>query len=93
MEREEIRRLMDALTRRVSLESEDARAVVFDAPDEAALVADGFDAACMRRMLASPWWPEMIEEIVETPEFCGAEESPAEAHRQKDCPESRQDRG
>ena len=81
MDKKEIRRLMDELSGRVTLASSEGRELRFDPPDEAALVALGFDERAVGRMLSAEWWPEMIAEIVETPEFCGADEPPAEVLR------------
>lgn len=81
MDKKEIRRLMDELSSRVTLESEDSREVRFDPPDAATLISLGFDESAVGRMLSARWWPEMAEEIVETPAFCGADEAPAEVLR------------
>ena len=49
--------------------------IVFDQPDEAEMVAAGLDPTGVQRILAAPWWQEMVEDIVETPEFCDPGES------------------
>ena len=74
MDKDETRRLMQELERRVELVDAGSRELAFDEPDQAALVAAGFEAEPVRRMLGSAWWPEMIAEVLETPEFCGAGE-------------------
>jgi hypothetical protein len=48
--------------------------VAFDPPTATDLVASGVGEGDAARLLAAPWWPEMVAEIVETPAFCGADE-------------------
>ncbi|HSL18271.1 MAG TPA: hypothetical protein VLB51_10245 [Methylomirabilota bacterium] len=45
------------------------REVVFEPPEVPEMVAAGLDEATARRLLAAPWWPEMITDVLETPEF------------------------
>jgi hypothetical protein len=48
--------------------------VTFDPPTAADLVPIGVDEGDGARLLAAPWWPEMVADIVGTPAFCGADE-------------------
>ena len=45
------------------------REVVFEVPAASGMAAAGLDEATARRLLAAPWWPEMITDVLETPEF------------------------
>jgi hypothetical protein len=45
------------------------REVVFEPPEVPEMVAAGLDEATARRLVAAPWWPEMINDVLETPEF------------------------
>jgi hypothetical protein len=70
---EDLRQIIAYVEERVRLEGEGK--IVFDQPDEAEMVAAGLDPSGVQRILAAPWWQEMVEEIVETPEFCDPGES------------------
>lgn len=84
MKREQLVALMAELEKRVRLaenaEGGDTR-VVFDAPSADDLVAAGTPEVDARRLLGAAWWHEMVEEIIETPSFCGAEEPPEQVLR------------
>jgi hypothetical protein len=67
--------MIDYLERRVRLAEEDARRIVFEMPSEGELLEAGLNPEGVRRLLAAPWLSDMVSEILETPEFCGPEES------------------
>ena len=71
---EKLREMMSYLEDRVRL-GEDGRSVVFNRPAAEEMISAGLDADGSRRFLASPWLDEMIEEVVETPEFCDPSDS------------------
>jgi hypothetical protein len=73
---EQLRRLMDLLRERVTLESEESRRIIFESPDEQQLVDAGLPREGVRRLLEAPWYAEMISDIRETPEFCSPEDPP-----------------
>ena len=72
---EQLRDIVDHLRRRVRLAADGGRSIVFDEPDAGDLIAAGLDGDTVRRLLAMPWWSEMVDDIVETPEFAGPEET------------------
>jgi hypothetical protein len=50
--------------------------VVFQAPTEEEMIDAGLNAEGVKRILRVPWWDEMVEEIVETPDMCDPGDSP-----------------
>ena len=75
----ELRTLMTELQRHVRLEASDPKRpleIVFEPPTADVAMAAGLDADGYRRLLAAPWWAEMVEEILETPEFCDPADPP-----------------
>jgi hypothetical protein len=72
---EGLRQLVESLQRRVRLDSGTGD-VVFDEPDRDELVAQGYEPSEVDRLLGQPWWPEMIDDVVETPAFCAPDDPP-----------------
>ena len=71
MTAEELRAIIRWLEGRVTLEPGpgDPR-IVFHQPTLTEMEAAGLDGAGSRRLLAVPWWDEMVTDVVETPEYC-----------------------
>jgi hypothetical protein len=76
MSPEELHAVMTYIQQRVTLSDSGGKEITFDQPDEAELIPVGGDAEAVRRLLTSDWWPEMVEEIVETADFCEPDDSP-----------------
>ena len=79
MEPDELREIMEFLRQRVQLETVDESdhvVVRFEAPTAADMAAAGLNPEGSQRILAAPWWDEMVTDVVETPEMCEAEDSP-----------------
>ena len=72
---DELRAIVRYLQDRVRPAAAGERAVAFDAPDVDAMIAAGLDEPTVRRLLAAPWWEEMVDDIIETPDFADPEES------------------
>jgi hypothetical protein len=72
--RDEIVKLVAWLRERVTL-SVDGR-VDFDEPDEEAMAGAGFGPEVAAKTLRAPWWPDMIADIVETPDCAGPDCGP-----------------
>jgi hypothetical protein len=72
---EELRQIIRHLEARVRLTGDDSRTVAFEMPTEAELLESGLNPEGVSTLLASPWIPEMVSEILETPDFCEPEES------------------
>ena len=67
---------MELLRTRVRLKDPSARTVRFEPPSRDELIEAGVPEDGVRQLLDAPWYPEMIEDVEETPEFCSAEEAP-----------------
>ena len=79
MEPDELRAIMDFLRQRVHLKDGEGGAaplIEFDAPTAEDLAAAGLDAEGGRRILQAPWWDEMVDDIIDTPEMCEEEDTP-----------------
>jgi hypothetical protein len=73
---DELRKIVEYLQARVRLTAAGGRDISFDVPDAATMSADGLDEPTVRGILASPWWSEMVEEVLETPDFAEPDEPP-----------------
>jgi hypothetical protein len=73
---DELRDIVHYLQGRVRLTSDNDRTVAFDPVTVSEMVEAGLDEATARRLLASPWWPEMVDDIVETSDFAEPEATP-----------------
>jgi hypothetical protein len=82
MDPDELRAIMEFLRQQVRLAGEGAAggevAVEFDAPTAEAMVQAGLNAEGCRQILDAPWWGEMVDDIVETPEMCDPNDPPAQ---------------
>ena len=70
---EQLRAIMEYLTGMVRLKEQEGDgevAVEFVPPTVEEAAGAGLDAEGYKRILQSPWWDEMVEDIVETPEMC-----------------------
>ena len=77
MSPDQLRAIMEFLREQVHLEGEgeDGEAVIgFDAPTAETMARQGLDAEGCRQILNAPWWNEMVDDIVETPEMCDPED-------------------
>jgi len=74
---DQLRDIVRYLQEQVNLASEGQRKIVFDLPGIGAMAADGLDEGTLRRLHAAAWWPEMIDDVVETPDYAEPDE-PAE---------------
>ena len=76
---DELRAIMEFLSQRVRLAGQDAQeetAISFDAPTADEMAHAGLNREGAERILAAPWWDEMVEDIVETPEMSEPDDSP-----------------
>jgi len=79
MTSEELRAIMEYLRKRVglgSLEAKDTPVITFHAPTEEEMLKAGLDVEGVKRILRVPWWGEMEEDIIETPDMCEPGDSP-----------------
>jgi hypothetical protein len=73
---EDLNRLIALLEARVGWVGNGQDQLQFSEPTVDELVALGCEADDASRVLAAQWWPEMVEEILETPDFCEPGEAP-----------------
>ncbi len=66
---DQLRDIVSYLQQRIELASDGRRIIVFAPPDLEAMVADNLDADTVRSILAAPWWPELVDDVIETPKF------------------------
>jgi hypothetical protein len=74
---DELRAIMNHLREQVQLEEtdEEGTAVVrFRTPALEEMVEAGLSEEGCRQILGSPWWDEMVTDILETPEMCEPED-------------------
>jgi len=77
MEREDITRMYTWIQSRVRLVPDsDEPVIAFDAPTRDDFKEMGFDDELASLTLESAWWPEMVVDIIETPEFAEPDEPP-----------------
>jgi hypothetical protein len=73
---EQLRDVVRYLQHRVRLVKGDVPSIVFERPGVDEMVEEGLDPPTVERLLASPWWAEMVDDIVETPDFAEPDDSP-----------------
>lgn len=81
MTAEELRELIAYLEQRVRLADPQPVGIEFDEPSAAEMVTAGFAAEGVHRLRDAEWWPEMVEEVRETADFCEPEDSPEQVLR------------
>ena len=72
---DQLRQLILYLQDRVAWSPGGDRVIVFEPPGVEAMAADGIDEATARAVTGSPWWPELVDDVIETPDFAGPDES------------------
>ena len=76
MDKEDIKRLYGWIQDRVALgEGTDEVTILFDEPTAKDFEDQGFGAEAISLTLEAGWWPEMVADILETPEYAEPEES------------------
>ena len=76
---DELRAIMEWLRQRVHLKdpgTDGEVSIGFDVPTAEELSATELNVEGLREILDSPWWNEMVVDVVETPEMCDADDSP-----------------
>jgi hypothetical protein len=79
MTSEELRSIMDYLRKKVTLEEQEGESTIkikFQTPEEREMIEAGLNASGVKRILKVPWWEEMVNDIVETPEMCDPDDPP-----------------
>ena len=76
---DELRAIMEFLRERVRLAQEETGvevAIAFDAPSVDEMTQAGLAPDGCQKILDAPWWDEMADDIVETPEMCDPDDPP-----------------
>jgi hypothetical protein len=81
MNPDDVRKLIAHLEAQVRLAGDATRAVTFDLPDQASMLAAGLHPDGVAQLLAAPWAQEMAVEVRETPEFCAPDDPPEQVLR------------
>lgn len=66
---DQLREIVRYLQERIQLAADGERVIVFDPPTVETMAADGLDADAAQSVLTAPWWPELVDDVIETPEF------------------------
>jgi len=78
---DDLRRLIAYLEARVEPVPGSSPAVRFELPGREAMLAGGLHPDAVERLLAAPWLAEMVDDVLETPEFCAPDDSPGQVLR------------
>jgi hypothetical protein len=73
---EQLRAILEDLQRRVNLVTPGERAIAFSPPTAEEMADAGLDRATATRLTSTSWWFEMVDDIIETPEFAEPDASP-----------------
>ncbi len=76
---DDLKKIMSFLKARVSIGGDRADSplqIVFDAPDLATMTGAGLDPEGSKEILRASWWDEMVNDIIETPDFCDPDDPP-----------------
>jgi hypothetical protein len=66
---DQLRDIVRYIQNRIRLAPGNDRVIDFTPPDAETMVADGLDANAVRSILAAPWWSELVDDVIETPEY------------------------
>lgn len=76
MEKEDIKKMYEWIQSRVRLApGSDEPVIAFDPPTTEDFRENGFDDEMVALTLRSRWWPEMVVDIIDTPEYAEPDES------------------
>lgn len=76
---DDLKKIMSFLKARVFISGEEADSplqIAFDAPDLEEMTGAGLDPDGSEQILKSSWWDEMVNDIIETPDFCEPDDPP-----------------
>lgn len=77
MDTSEIKRMYEWIQSRVALAADGGEIVIsFDEPGSEDFAAAGFAHESVELTLHADWWSEMVNDIIETPEYAESGESP-----------------
>lgn len=79
MTSDELRSIIACLRERVGVDPEKKEGsvvVTFNAPSLNDMAGAGLNMEGSKNILEAEWWDEMVTDIIETPDFCEAEDPP-----------------
>jgi len=74
---DQLRDIVQYLQNRVKLVAQDERAIAFNPPTAEEMTRDRLDGATVTRLISAAWWSEMVDDIIETPDFAEPGATPA----------------
>jgi len=74
---DQLRAIVEYLQDRVNLVTDGDRAIAFGPPTTEEIAAAGLDVPTFTRLTSAPWWGEMVDDIIETPDFAEPDATPA----------------
>jgi hypothetical protein len=76
---DDLKKIISFLNGRVSIGGDKADSplkIIFDTPDLATMIKAGLDEEGSKEILNAGWWEEMVNDIIETPDFCDPDDPP-----------------
>jgi hypothetical protein len=76
---DDLKKIISFIESRVSICGEKADSLVkiaFDAPDLDTMGRAGLDPEGSEEIINASWWDDMVNDIIETPDFCEPDEPP-----------------
>jgi len=68
--------IVEHLEDRVKLVTDGDRVIAFEPPTTERAIDAGLDEPTFNRLITAPWFQEMVDDIIETPEFAEPDASP-----------------
>ena len=73
---DQLRAIAEYLEDRVNLVTKGDRAISFDPPSAEEMAAAGLDGPTTNSLTSAPWWREMVDDVIETPDFAEPDATP-----------------
>jgi len=76
---DDLKKIISFLKSRISMGGEKPESpiqIVFDVPDLDTMTGAGLDPEGSEEVLNAVWWEEMVNDIIETPDFCEEDDPP-----------------
>lgn len=74
---EQLRAIVEHLENRVKLVTAGDCTIAFDPPTVEEITGAGLDAPTFTSLTSAPWWQEMVDDIIETPDFAEPDATPS----------------
>jgi len=73
---DQLRAIVEYLQDKVILVTDGDRAIAFDPPSADEMTIAGLDGPIATSLTSAPWWEEMVDDIIETPDFAEPDATP-----------------